>query len=80
MLSFACNSYVSDVVQKAVIIVDEKGTEAAAATGMMMNCLSMAMGAPSIPFTVDHPFLYSIINKETHNILFMGVCTKPIRP
>lgn len=49
--------YVSDVIHKAVIEVNEEGTEAAAATGMVMMARSMLM---EIDFVADRPFLYGI--------------------
>lgn len=58
---------VSKVIHKACIEVNEEGTEAAAATGMvmMMRCLMKPM-----EFVADRPFLYMIWNKK--NILFAG--------
>jgi serpin B len=73
---FAANSFVSDVLQKAFIRIDELGTEAAAATGMIMM-LSMSMPVPAIDFIADHPFVYIIRNQETGAILFMGTSLSP---
>lgn len=50
---------IGGVVQRAAITVNEKGTEAMAATGVGVVSAGAAMGPP-IPFTVDHPFLYVI--------------------
>lgn len=58
---------VSKVLHKATIEVNEEGTEAAAATGMIM--LTRMMTFP-IQFQADRPFLYAIWNKK--NILFTG--------
>uniref|UniRef100_A0A182QL06 Serpin domain-containing protein n=1 Tax=Anopheles farauti TaxID=69004 RepID=A0A182QL06_9DIPT len=61
---------VSKVVHKAFIEVNEEGTEAAAATGMMIMACSMIISMPKI-FSADHPFLYAL--QDGHkNILFIG--------
>lgn len=63
--------YVSNIIQKAKIIVDEKGTEAAAATIVTMNCESFIIDEP-VKFVCDHHFVYYIRNRKTHAITFMG--------
>ena len=65
--------YLSDVFHKAFIEVDEQGAEAAAATAAVM--MKRSMPAPPLPITVDHPFLFSIIERETGTILFLGRMT-----
>lgn len=68
--------YISDVIHKAFVEVNEEGTEAAAATAVVMKAMSAAPDA--IPqFTVDHPFLFLIREKETGSILFLGRITDP---
>ncbi|KAH8297441.1 hypothetical protein KR044_011862, partial [Drosophila immigrans] len=59
--------YVSKVLHKATIEVNEEGTEAAAATGMIMMTRMMTF---PLQFQADRPFLYVIWNKK--NILFAG--------
>ena len=66
--------YVSHVIHKAFVEVNEKGTEAAAATGVVMNA-RMALMNPI--FCADHPFLFMICHKKSGAILFMGRVTKP---
>ena len=51
--------YISDVVDKAFIGVDEYGTEAAAATADIMNSISIS--DPPIPFVADRSFLFFIL-------------------
>ena len=63
---------INKIIQKAKIIVDEKGTEAAAVT----VCDSMTMGIGN-RFKIDHPFLYLIRNKKTNTILFEGFMKNP---
>jgi serpin B len=65
---------ISSVLHKTYVNVDEKGTEAAAATSMMA-----AGGMPQKPIDlhVDHPFLYLIRDLNTGAILFIGRVTDP---
>jgi serine protease inhibitor len=65
--------FISSVIHQAYIGVDEKGTEAAAATAVVME---LAM-APTNNFKADHPFVFIIQDKETGNILFMGRVVNP---
>jgi len=67
--------YVSHVLHQAVIEVDEEGTEAAAATAMVMK--EKGAKPKSNVFRVDHPFLYAIVEHETKAILFLGRCVDP---
>jgi serpin B len=58
--------YISSIIHKTFIKVDEKGTEAAAATAVVMRC--MALPPEPIPIMkVDHPFLFIIGNKDLPN-------------
>lgn len=67
------NLVVSDVIQRAVVKVDEEGTEAAAATGVVsVN----RIGSEPFRFTADHPFLFFIRNTVTHEIFFAGQLNK----
>jgi serpin B len=66
--------FISFVIHQAYVKVDEKGTEAAAATAVGME-LTSAM--PRNFFRADHPFIFIIQEKETGNILFMGRVTDP---
>jgi serpin B len=70
--------FVSDVVHKAYIDVDEKGTEAAAATAVTFA--PTAVYEPPVPvetFTVDHPFLCLIRDSATNEVLFWGRIVDP---
>ena len=67
--------YISDVVHKAFVDVNEEGTEAAAATGVVMKAVSAP--PPAVPFTVDRPFIFMIVEKETGAVLFMGRVVNP---
>lgn len=65
--------YISDVMQAAKIICDEKGTEAAAATSITVAVCSDEPSYPVV-LTIDRPFLYTI-ESPSGETLFMGVIT-----
>ncbi|OGY23245.1 MAG: hypothetical protein A2172_02640 [Candidatus Woykebacteria bacterium RBG_13_40_15] len=73
------NLYIGQVIHKAFIEVNEKGTEAAAATAVEMKFTSAPGNEePKIPiFRADHPFIFLIQQKTSGNILFMGRVTNP---
>ena len=67
--------YISDIVQKTYINVDEKGTEAAAVT--MGRAGALSMRPPKIEImTFDRPFIYAIIDNN-NNVLFIGKVGNP---
>jgi len=66
--------FISDVVHKAFVEVNEEGTEAAAATGVIMK-LTAVMETPA--FRADHPFTFLIRDNKLHRILFMGRVVNP---
>jgi serpin B len=68
--------YISNVIHQAYVAVDEKGTEAAAATAVIMF-ESFAM--PMNIFRADHPFVFIIQEKDTGNILFLGRVVDPTK-
>lgn len=67
---------ISDVLHKAFVRFDEKGTEAAAATAVNMKALS-AVVTDVRTFTADRPFLFFIQDTETEAVLFMGRVLEP---
>jgi serpin B len=70
--------YLSAVVHKAFVEVNEQGTEAAAATGVAAAWLSMPHAAAVVPvFRADHPFVFAIRDVQTGVILFLGRCVQP---
>lgn len=69
------NLYIGDVIHKAFVSVDEAGTEAAAATAVVMKLT--AMPEPAVEVTVDRPFLFLIRDIETGAILFVGRVVNP---
>ena len=72
---------IGDVIHQARIIVDENGTEAAAATAVTMTAGAAPDEKPPTPiaFTVDRPFLYLIHDTATATPLFLGRVTDPSR-
>ena len=68
--------FVSDVIQKAFIEVDETGTEAAAATAVIVVKRSSRMPKTE-RFVADHPFLFFIRDLQTNLVLFQGRVTRP---
>ena len=66
--------FISNVVHKAFVAVDEEGTEAAAATGVTMPT---SAPPPVLKMVVDHPFIFLIRDKETGAILFLGRVLDP---
>jgi len=67
--------YISKVIHKAFIKTDEEGTEAAAATVIIMA--KFAMREEPKTFIADHPFIFLIKDNQTDLILFMGRLAKP---
>ena len=67
------NLFISGAFHKAFIEVNEEGTEAAAATAIVMT---MGMAFPN-EFRADHPFIFIIQEKTTGSILFMGRMSNP---
>lgn len=69
--------YISRVVHQANIDVDEKGTEAAAATAVGMDTGGGPSPAKEIKLRLDHPFLYFVRDVDTGAVLFMGRVADP---
>ncbi|MFO7827560.1 MAG: serpin family protein [Bacteroidales bacterium] len=67
--------FIDKVVHKATIDVNEEGTEAAAATAVMMRKTSVLM--ESVSFKADHPFIYAIKNTKNGTIYFLGRVMNP---
>ncbi|XP_052583789.1 leukocyte elastase inhibitor [Peromyscus californicus insignis] len=65
--------FISKIIHKSFVEVNEEGTEAAAATG---GIATFCMLLPEEEFTVDHPFIFFIRHNPTANVLFLGrVCS-----
>ncbi len=66
---------ISDVFHKAFVAVDEEGTEAAAATAVVMAKCAAPM--IDVTLTIDRPFIYLIRDTETGTVLFLGRVLNP---
>ncbi len=76
--SYNLTPFISDVVQKTFVEVNEEGTEAAATT-MIKVSHNVRGGRPDLKiFRVDHPFLFFIVEESSNCILFMGKCINPV--
>ena len=67
--------FISDVLHKAFVSVDEEGTEAAAATAVLF--LGTGMPEPPVTVTVDRPFLFVIRDIPTGTVLFVSQVVQP---
>ena len=67
--------YISDVLHKAFVAVDEKGTEAAAATAVLLS--ARGVPDPTAQVELDRPFMYLIRDRATGAVLFMGRVLDP---
>ncbi|MDI9434358.1 MAG: serpin family protein [Planctomycetota bacterium] len=68
--------FISAVIHQAYVDVNEEGTEAAAATGVVMK-LTSAMPDRTPVFQADHPFLFMIRDNASGSILFFGRVSDP---
>ena len=69
---------ISEVIHKAYVDVNEEGTEAAAATAVVVATMAIAEPiAPPPVFTADHPFVFLIRDEGTGAVLFMGRVVTP---
>jgi len=71
--------FISDVIHKAYVDVNEQGTEAAAATAVTMMRSAMPRPQPAPVFRADHPFLFLIRDTHSGSILFLGRVTNPAK-
>ncbi|MGD0294756.1 MAG: serpin family protein [Terracidiphilus sp.] len=69
------NLYIGKVIHKARIEVNEEGSEAAAATGVVM--VEKAMMMEKAVFRADRPFIFMIVHNKTGAILFIGRLSNP---
>jgi len=67
--------FISDVLHKAFVAVDESGTEAAAATAVIMKATAMPM--QPLEITVNRPFIFFIRDIQTGAVLFIGQILNP---
>lgn len=69
---------IDNVIHQAFVEVNEEGTEAAAATAVIMRMIDSVDSEPRIPtFRADHPFIFIIQENQTDSILFFGRVVDP---
>ena len=69
--------YLSAVIHKAFVDVNEEGTEAAAATGVAVAVRAAMVPSEPAVFRADHPFLFLIRDRKSGSILFLGRVVNP---
>ncbi len=67
--------YIKSVLHKAFVDVNEEGTEAAAATAVVLS--QKGMPGERLTITIDNPFLFAIRENGTNTVLFMGRVVEP---
>ncbi|MFO0550104.1 MAG: serpin family protein [Polyangiaceae bacterium] len=68
---------ITHVFHKAFVKLDEKGTEAAAATAVVMGEKGTGAAPKRIEFKADHPFLFFIVDEASGLVLFLGRVSNP---
>jgi serpin B len=73
--------FIDKVLHKTFLELNESGTEAAAATAVIMNApISAEVGPPPPPpvkLTVDRPFITAIVDRQTKTLVFLGRILEP---
>lgn len=70
-------AFISDVMHKAYVLVNEEGTDAAAATSVRIGLTSVAPTSERFKMDIDHPFFCAIRDNQTGAVLFMGLVVTP---
>ncbi|HEY9831092.1 MAG TPA: serpin family protein [Stenomitos sp.] len=72
--------FISEVIQKTVVAVDEEGTEATAATAVPIRTLGSDRSQKKIKlFLANHPFIFLIRDRQSDSILFLGRVVNPLK-
>ena len=71
------NLSISGIFHKSVFSIDEKGTEAIAATALSLNQKPESRTEPAVVFKADHPFIFLIVDRSTNSIIFLGRIQSP---
>ncbi|MBN1563804.1 MAG: serpin family protein, partial [Anaerolineae bacterium] len=77
MVDLGESLFISGALHKAYIGVDEAGTEAAAATALIMDTTAAPMPSEPVIIQLDRPFIYAIYDRATGSILFLGRVMNP---
>jgi serpin B len=70
------NLFIQEVLHKALVRVDEEGTEAAAATAVVVG-MTAAPPQEVVEVVIDHPFIFLIRDLKTGTVLFLGRVLNP---
>ena len=70
-------SFLSAVIHKAFVDVNEEGTEAAASTAIVADAAEKPLDEEIVEFRADHPFVFLIRDARTQSILFLGRLADP---
>ncbi len=76
-ISTAEDLMISEVIHQAYVDVNEEGSEAAAATGVILRPTAAPLPQEPVTFRADHPFVFVIRDNRTDTILFLGRVTNP---
>lgn len=77
MVEEPADLFISRVIHKTFVDVNEKGTEAAAVTAVEVGYTSVGPGDFVVSFIVDRPFFFAIREKTSNAIVFMGKVGRP---
>ena len=69
---------ISDVIHKAYVSVDEAGTEAAAASAVIVGIEAVMPARSTVTLSIDRPFIFLIRDVQTGVILFVGRVMNPV--
>ena len=69
--------FIHDIIHKAFVEVNEEGTEAAAATGIVVATKMSPEPDEVVTFRADKPFVYILLHKPSNTVLFMGKMNEP---
>ncbi|MCS5617727.1 MAG: hypothetical protein NZ658_06985, partial [Pirellulales bacterium] len=69
--------FVSDVVHEGFVEVSEEGTEAAAATGVIVATRAMVRPEEPLEVKADRPFAWAVVERSTGLVLFAGTVIDP---
>ena len=74
-ISTTAGLVVDDVLHKTFLALDENGTEAAAATAVVIK--EMSAPVDPVKMTVDQPFITAIVDRQTKTLVFLGRVLEP---